>query len=374
MSKKPLHIISFDNPYPANYGGVIEVYYKVKALHDLGYDIYLHCFYGDRAVVAPEVKAITKEVYLYPKVRRFSFLFSSIPFSVITRYSKVLEANIKAVNAPILFEGLQTTMLLRRADCTNDKYLRLHNIESNFYGGLYASETNWFKKALFYFEKKKYQQYEQDLKPFKQVFTLSPYEMEIVSNSTAAVRYVPVFHGNKTVAPLTGKGNYSLYHGDLRLPDNKKVAAFLIQIFKKLPKHTLVIASSAGKAFVEKQIKGSANIQFEWIKEDAQLNTLLANAHVNVLWSFQKSGTKLKVINALFKSRFCLINDNMVDDKDLLQLCEIANTETAVIAQIERLFALEYTQYETRAAVLQAAMDDHKNAQLMVGLMEYPVA
>jgi hypothetical protein len=374
MSNKPLHIVSFDNPFPANYGGVIDVFYKVKALHNLGYEIYLHCFYQERATVAPELKALTKEVYLYPKVRRISFLFSSIPFSVITRYSKALEANIKAVNAPILFEGLQTTMLLRTWKGSHTTFLRLHNIESNFYAGIATSETNWFKKILYYLERNKYRKYEQDLQHFKQVFTLSPYEKKIVTKLTSAVSYVPVFHGNETVAPLSGKGAFCLYHGDLRLPDNKKVASFLIRIFKKLPAYTLVIASSAGKDFVEKQLKGTDTIRFEWIKEESQLNSLLAQAHVNVLWSFQKSGTKLKVINALFKSRFCLINGNMVDDAALLQLCEVANTENAVITQIERLFTLEYTQYETRAAVLQATMDDHKNAQLMVGLMEYPVA
>jgi hypothetical protein len=374
MSNKPLHIISFDNPFPANYGGVIDVFYKVKALHNLGYEIHLHCFHQDRGTVAPEVKAITKAVYLYPKVRRFSLLFSTIPFSVITRYSKALEVNIKAVNAPILFEGLQTTMLLQTVACSATKYLRLHNIESNFYAGIAASETHWFKKLLFYFESKKYSKYEQDLKPFKQVFTLSPYEMGIVSQLTSAVSYVPVFHGNEKVAPLSGKGTFCLYHGDLRLPDNKKVASFLIRIFKQLPNYSLVIASSAGKSFVEKQIKGMANIQFEWIKEEAQLTKLFEQAHVNVLWSFQKSGTKLKVINALLKSRFCLINDNMVDDEAILQLCELATTETAVIQQIERLFQLEYTQYESRAAVLNATLNDHKNAQLLASLMEDTVA
>ncbi len=32
MPDKYLHIISFDIPYPPNYGGVIDVFYKLKAL------------------------------------------------------------------------------------------------------------------------------------------------------------------------------------------------------------------------------------------------------------------------------------------------------------------------------------------------------
>ena len=44
MPLKKLHIISFDNPYPPVYGGVIDVFYKIKDLHAEGYEIYLHCF------------------------------------------------------------------------------------------------------------------------------------------------------------------------------------------------------------------------------------------------------------------------------------------------------------------------------------------
>jgi hypothetical protein len=45
--EKHLHIISFDVPYPANYGGVIDVFYKLKNLHKAGVKIILHCFeYG----------------------------------------------------------------------------------------------------------------------------------------------------------------------------------------------------------------------------------------------------------------------------------------------------------------------------------------
>ncbi|MBK7589454.1 MAG: hypothetical protein IPI22_14555 [Bacteroidetes bacterium] len=48
MSNK-LHIISLDIPYPPDYGGMIDVFYKLKALSSLGLEITLHCFeYGSR--------------------------------------------------------------------------------------------------------------------------------------------------------------------------------------------------------------------------------------------------------------------------------------------------------------------------------------
>ena len=45
--EKFIHVVSFDVPYPANYGGVIDVFHRLKALHKNGYKIILHCFeYG----------------------------------------------------------------------------------------------------------------------------------------------------------------------------------------------------------------------------------------------------------------------------------------------------------------------------------------
>jgi len=44
---KHLHIISFDVPYPTDYGGAIDVFYKIKALHKLGIKIHLQTYeYG----------------------------------------------------------------------------------------------------------------------------------------------------------------------------------------------------------------------------------------------------------------------------------------------------------------------------------------
>lgn len=370
MPDKTLHIISFDNPFPADYGGVIDVFYKIKSLHALGYRIHLHCFYEHRKEVAPELKEITKEVYLYKKNRNPWFLFSSIPFGVKSRFHKDLVKNIKAVEAPIWFEGLQSTMLVHKMESRMPMFLRLHNIESKFYAGMCASETQLVKKALYFFETRKYAHYERQLKHFKQIFTLSVHENEIVKSWHNAVSYVPVFHGNVVGEPLTEKGNYALYHGDLRLPDNKKAAQFLIEVFKKIPTYKLVIASSNGQEMVLPLIQNQPNIVFEELTSETQLATLLQEAHINVLLSFQKSGTKLKLINALFKSRFCLINENMVDDENILPLCELATNESEFVAKINNLKDRPYQDHDRRAKVLNEVLNDATNAQKLVKILE----
>jgi hypothetical protein len=48
MIDKHLHIVTHDVPWPADYGGVIDIFYTLKALHEQGVKIHLHCFTQDR--------------------------------------------------------------------------------------------------------------------------------------------------------------------------------------------------------------------------------------------------------------------------------------------------------------------------------------
>lgn len=364
MQNKPIHIISFDNPFPPNYGGVIDVFYKIKSLHALGFEIYLHCFYEDRNQVSTELKAITKNVFLYKKNRNPLFLLSAIPLSVTSRFHKDLIKNIESIEGPILFEGLQTTMIINKTKLVNRKlFLRLHNLESNFYAGMSKNETSFLKKILYYIESKKYANYQNIISKFNFVFTLAKQEYMVVKTKMDSVSYIPVFHGNEDFKELTEFGNYAFYHGDLRLPDNKKAVSFIIDLFQKIPDYKLIIASSNGKEFVEKQSKKNANIEFVFIENEAHLSSLLANAHINVMLSFQQSGTKLKTVNSLFKSRFCLINNNMVDDERIVNLCEIANTESEFIQKINQLKTQPFTQNEERKKVLSEVYNDLDNAK-----------
>lgn len=371
MQTKPLHIISFENPFPPDFGGVIDVFYKIKALHAIGYTIHLHCFYENRDVVSSELKAITESVYLYKKNKNPFFLFSEFPFPVVCRFRTELIQNLAKVKAPILFEGLHTTMILQKVALPNSKYLRLHNIESNFYAGMSRNETNYFKKIAYHFAAKKYINYEKTISNFDHVFTLSCHENTIVKTMTEKVSYVPVFHGNVEVKMVSEFGEYAFYHGDLRLADNKNAAKFLIKVFAEIPDYRLIIASSNGKKGIEKRIKKFNNIEFVELQNDNQLEELFAKAHLNVMLSFQKSGTKLKVINALFKSRFCLVNANMVDDAEILKHCELAHTESEFIAQINRLKYKPFLDSEIRKAAFSNLLDDVINAKKIDEIIKY---
>ena len=130
MQGKPLHVVSFDNPFPPVYGGVIDVYYKLKALHELGFEVYLHCFVDSKSSPDPQLLELTKETHFYRrKKKQHGYKMLSIyPFAVYSRYRKELYANIAKVDAPILFEGQQTSFLAKKHGLNDRKLLlRLHN-------------------------------------------------------------------------------------------------------------------------------------------------------------------------------------------------------------------------------------------------------
>lgn len=107
-----LNIVSFDVPFPANYGGVIDVYYKLLWLHKVGVKIHLHCFtYGREP--AKELEQICEKVYYYERKTGLASNLSLLPYTVKSRQSLELEQNLLSNDFPILFEVLHTCYLLK---------------------------------------------------------------------------------------------------------------------------------------------------------------------------------------------------------------------------------------------------------------------
>ena len=364
MQDKILNIVAFDNPYPPNYGGVIDVYYKIKALYEIGFEIHLHCFVKEIPKEYHELQLITASVNFYKTDVKWYHIFSSLPISVISRRNHNLIKNLLSNNAPILFESLKTTCLVSDIRIKNRvKLLRLHNLEQNYFKGIAKSERNLLKKYFFFKEAKKFESYEV-WNSFDLVLTLSEFENLYLIQKKISTRYVPVFHGNKEVGRLSEFGQNILFHGDLSTPDNLKVGLFLIDVFKELPDYELVIASSCKKEMIESRICNIPNITFVDLVDFNHLLELFEQAHICISWSFQNSGTKLKLINALFNSRFSLINENIIDDNKIVALCSVARNKEELKYKIKETMIKPYSfsNFENRKLVLESYLNDAINA------------
>ena len=106
-----LHVVSLQVPFPPDYGGVIDIYYKLKALKNMGYETWLHTFQYDRSR-AEQLNEVAARVSYYPRHRSVIRQLSHIPYIVSSRHCSKLLDDLLSDNAPILFEGLHCCAFL----------------------------------------------------------------------------------------------------------------------------------------------------------------------------------------------------------------------------------------------------------------------
>jgi len=157
---KHLHIVCFDVPYPADYGGVIDVFYKIKALHELGVKIHLHCFEYGRPRQS-ELNKYCEEVIYYRRNTGWRGVSLSLPYIVKSRANKGLLQNLIKDEHPVLLEGIHCTYFLFTDQLKNKKvFVRLHNVEYEYYSQLANNESSFFKRSYYNQESKLLKSYE----------------------------------------------------------------------------------------------------------------------------------------------------------------------------------------------------------------------
>jgi hypothetical protein len=81
-----------------------------------------------------------------------------------------------------------------------------------------------------------------------------------------------------------------------------------------------------------------------------------------------ETGIKLKLVNALFNGRHCLVNNAGVEGSGLNDLCMIANNAAdmrqAVVEGFDRPFTIQ--QFEQRMNSLHVHFNNQRNAKQMI--------
>ena len=105
----------------------------------------------------------------------------------------------------------------------------------------------------------------------------------------------------------------------------------------------MVAGRNPSKSFIRK-ISGWSNIRVIPNPSDDELDELIADAQVNLLYTAQSTGIKLKLLHALFGGRHCLVNSEMIDGTGLESLCQLAEEPQDMIDQLEKLMTLPFTK------------------------------
>ena len=372
MTENHLHIIAFDVPYPANYGGVIDVFYRVKALSEAGVKVHLHCFEYGRG--EQEILNRCHEVKYYKRDTSFGKQLSFTPFIVNSRKSEALVLDLLKDDYPILCEGLHTTAVLLDKRLRNRKvFVRAHNVEHDYYNGLAEVERCGWKRLFYHVEAWKLRRYEPVLKNAAGIFAISQKDADYFKQFYNNVTLVPGFSATDSVCSETGRGEYVLYHGNLSVRENEDAAKWLIEnVFAELDLHCIVSGLNPSDK-LKKLVDTYTNVTLMANPDDAEMIDLLRQAQVNILVTNQPTGLKLKLLNALYNGRFCLVNSDMVKGTSLDTLCVVADEPKQMIAEIKRLMEEDFTEddIEKRDAQMQQLYDNEANALKIVEAISF---
>lgn len=366
-------------PWPANYGGVIDVYYKLVALKAQGVKITLHCFAYGRTP-AHELDRLCEKVHYYKRKTGWLSNFSLLPYTVRSRQSKELEQNLLRDDHPILFEVLHTCYLLKDPRFIRRRKIYRHsNIEHHYYKELSRLERSFIKKNFLKIEAMKFRRFEKILHHADAILAVNQKDVDHFRRHFPEVKtsYLPSFHPNTSVKSLHGTGSYILFHGNLSVSENYDAASWLIDhVFSRLG-FPCVIAGLNPPEFLVKKAAAHQHIRLVPNPTDAKMSELLANAQVHVLYTAQPTGLKLKLLNVLYNGRFIVCNHHLLSGTGLKQdhALLIADKGGDMLRKTEAVLKTEFTDaLIAERKHLVAGFDNIQNCRkLLQVIFEEPV-
>lgn len=367
--EKHLHIITHEIPWPAAYGGVMDIYHKIKALHRRGVKIHLHCF-TRRNRECGDLEKYCHSIDCYRRKRWPSLFHAGLPYIVSSRISDRLEKNLSADAYPVLAEGIHCSYLsLKRNFAGRKFFLRLHNAEWRYYASLAAIEKNLFRKAYYHIESALLRRYEKRIARKVPVICVSRLDMALYLEKCSAMdaRFLPVFNGFKPSYPGP-QGDFCLYHGNLAVNENEKAVRWLLgHVFNTLS-IPLVVAGRSPSSSLCRAVRTFPHISLVADPSDEELEKLIRGARVNVLPSFNDTGVKLKIIHSLFTGRHCLVNPQAAAGSGLEESCHMAAAAPDFSRKVKELFSTPFGEedFRKRRELLEELYDNDRNAGILM--------
>lgn len=375
MNEHRLHIIAFDNPYPPYYGGAIDVFYRIQALAKTGVRITLHCFYKGILQRAEELESLCEKVYYYHRQTSWVQQLHILPYGVQSRRNKDLLENLLADNAPILFEGLVSCALFAHPALRNRrKYFRECNIEHDYYHALGKASPILWKKLFFHIEAERLRLFERHLRKAQGIFSLAHQDEDYFKKNypTVPTIYAPCFHGHNEILHATDTDHpYILYHGNLAVAENHKAALFILRHIAPALPYPIVIAGNQPSEALKQEAERCPNVTIKSNPDGKTMQTLIGNARIHLLITFQNTGIKLKLLNVLFTEGHVVVNPTMTEGTDLNPLCHVGTDAEQLIQWCHTLFDKTLSKAETdqRLQQLNASYNDITTAQKMVKII-----
>ncbi len=368
--KKVIHIVSFAVPWPPDYGGAMDVYYKIRALHREGVEIILHCFrYGDRKA-SEMLNEFCREVYYYERQTGFSRQLSLTPYIVNSRINKNLVERLCKDDYPILLEGVHTCAVLKDKRLKGRNiWVRLHNVEHRYYRSLAKLESSVLKRLYYSIEAYRLFRFEKSLPDVSGLIPISPNDNEFFRNYYSTCSLITAFSGFDEVFGKEGTGQYLLYHGDLSIAENIIAALFLMDICQQMDTKLILAGREPDRELI-KACEGREQVEIKANVNHSTMENLIQNATAVLLPAQQTTGLRLKLLVSLFEGRHCIVSPEMVQNTGLSSLCYVAKNREEWMSSINTCLNRPYTSNDinVRRVKLKQFMDG-PNARKLIDLI-----
>lgn len=285
----------------------------------------------------------------------------------------MLIENLSKDNFPVLLEGIHCTYYLYNEQLHNRKVLvRLHNVEFEYYHQLALSTRSIFKRFYYSIESRLLKKYETAITNKAKCLAISEKDREVYQNIFGAkdVEILPAFLPSDKVNSKSGNGNFCLYHGDLSVAENEKAALWLLEIFSEID-FPIVVSGKNPSKFLKRRIEKLKNTELIENPSKEKMDQLIGDAHIHLIPSFNSTGIKIKLLNALFNGRYVIVNPASVAGTGLESLCLVAQNEQDFKRKIEELISLSFAEneIEKRKKILESIFNNQKNAQQLIRLL-----
>jgi len=316
-------VVALDNPYPPDYGGAIDLYYKLEALANAGAAIDLYYYHKPhRAAVSPALRQVVIRATPLPRQAKVRHLLNrQLPYFVASRpAAPLLQALAQQPapwrNSPILWDGLHTAAalpVLKQQQPRRRHVLRAHNCEEHYYAELAATESNPLKRQYFRDEVRLLRRYEpQTIALFQAVLSISTAEVGHFAVANRHTAFLPAFlpsgiapppDDSAAPLPVTARPYRLLYHANFAIGPNAHAARHLVQhILPRLPQAHYRL-KLAGRDADTLNLPDDPQLDIIPNPTDADMARLLAQADLCVLPARQSAGVKLKYLTTLRAGR-----------------------------------------------------------------------
>jgi hypothetical protein len=359
-----IHIVCLDGPSPPDYGGAMDMYYKIVALSGLGKKIILHFYDYNQNRNANGLERYCTEIHEYER-KPFFRSASTLPYIVRSRINRELIDRLNKDQHPVLLEGLHCSGIIPYLNDKNRAVIRMHNEESVYYKKLADAEKNMIRRSYYELESRLLKRYYKRLDKDVRLACLSQADLDALKQDYhfTNAKYIPSFLPWQKIRSKEGKGVYCLYHGNLSVSENEAAANWLIDhVFNKTDMNLVIAGKDISKPLAEKA-KSHRYLKLVNSPSEEEMTDLIQNAQLNILPSMNNTGVKFKILHALFEGRFCITNSNGIQGIDSNAGIHIADTADEFIRITRELcqqpFSLD--QIKNRQQLL-TEYDNSKNA------------